>query len=138
MASAGPDTFMRRPNPVQNLRGWTPARGKDAATKAPHPVRWSHNTRTARRRFRCGGRDRQKRDMAYPGECRRSHIFFHACLRGWGRDGSLILANPTPIAKKEAIFSGGSTAFMPSPLGGRSGDVFVGSDRSTHAAATRL
>ena len=68
IAPAGPETFMRRPNPVQNLRGWTPARGTDAATKAPHPVRWSHNTRTALRRFRCGGRDRQKRDTAYPGD----------------------------------------------------------------------
>src|SRR5215510_1310702 len=76
MAPAGPDTFIRRPNQVQNLRGWTQARGKDAAMKAPHPVRWSHNTRTAFRRFRCGGRDRQKRDTAYPGECRRSHISF--------------------------------------------------------------
>src|SRR5215831_5805752 len=34
------------------------------------------------------------------------HTFlFHACLRGWGRYRSLILANPTQIAKKEAIFS---------------------------------
>src|SRR5215813_6107756 len=70
IAPAGPDPFIRRPNPVQSLRGWTPARGKESAKKAPHPVRWSHNTRTARRRFRCGGRDRQKRDTAYPGECR--------------------------------------------------------------------
>src|SRR5262249_29984418 len=82
MAPAGPDTFIRRPNQVQNLRGWTPARGKDAAMKAPHPVRWSHNTRTARRRVRCGGRDRPKRDTEYPGECRREHISF-PCVPPW-------------------------------------------------------
>ena len=41
IAPAGPDTFIRRPNQVQNLRGWTPARGKDSATKAGlRIVRW--------------------------------------------------------------------------------------------------
>src|SRR5215831_5889652 len=102
-SAAGPDPFIRRPNPVQNPRGWTPARGKDAAKTAPHPVRWSHNTRTARRRVRCGGRDKQKRDTAYPGECRREHISFPCVPPWWGRYGSLILANPTQIAKQEAI-----------------------------------
>src|SRR5215475_9720324 len=82
MAPARPDTFIRRPNRVQNLRGWTPARGKDSAMKAPHPVRWSHNTRTALRRLRCGSRDRQTRDTEYPGECRRSHISF-PCVPPW-------------------------------------------------------
>jgi hypothetical protein len=33
-----------------------------------------------------------------------STFLFHAFLLGWGRYGSLILANPTKIAKKEAIF----------------------------------
>src|SRR5215510_13646057 len=32
-----------------------------------------------------------------------STFLFHAFLRSWGRYGSLILANPTKIAKKEAI-----------------------------------
>src|SRR5262245_16193419 len=104
MAPAGPETFIRRPNQVQNLRGWTPARGKDAAMKAPHPVRWSHNTRTALRRVRCGGRDRQKRDTAYPGECRRSHISF-PCVPPWlGQIRIPYLSAPPKIAKKEAIF----------------------------------
>src|SRR5215510_12043860 len=139
IAPAGPDPFIRRPNPVQNLRGWTPARGKDAAKKAPHPVRWSHNTRTALRRFRCGGRDRQKRDTAYPGECRRSHISFPYVPPWVGKRRVPDLSEPHPDCQEGShFFSGGSTAFMPSPLGGHSGDVFVGSDRSTHAAATRL
>src|SRR5262245_51399032 len=33
-----------------------------------------------------------------------STFLFHAFLLGWGRDGSLILAPPPKIAKKEAIF----------------------------------
>ena len=130
IVSAGPDTFIRRPNPVQNLRGWTQARGKESATKVLHPVRWSHNMRTARRRFRCGGRDRQKRDTAYPGECRRSHITF-PCVPPWlGQIQVLYLSEPHPDCQEGShFFSGGSTAFMPSPLGGRSGDVLM-SDRT--------
>src|SRR5262245_63528928 len=139
MAPAGPETFMRRPNPVQNLRGWTQARGKDSATKVPHPVRWSHNMRTSLRRFRCDGRDRQKRDTAYPGEYRRSHISF-PCVPPWlGKRRVPYLSEPHPDCQEGSqFFCGGSTACMPSPRGGRSGDVFVGSDRSTHAAGIRL
>src|SRR5919198_6346745 len=37
------------------------------------------------------------------GECRRSHIAFPCVPPWWGRYGCLILANPTQIAKKEAI-----------------------------------
>src|SRR5262249_13887571 len=88
------------------------------------------NTRTARRRFRCGGRDRQKRDMAYPGECRRSHISF-PCVPPWlGKIQVPYLSEPHPDCQEGShFFSGGSTAFMPSPLGGRSGDVLM-SDRT--------
>src|SRR5262249_15369732 len=86
---------------------------------APHPVRWSHNTRTALRRFRCGGRDRQKRDTAYPGECRRSHIFF-PCVPPWvGKIQVPYLSEPHQDCQEGSrFFCGGSPAFMPSPLGG--------------------
>src|SRR5215475_7554336 len=104
MAPARPDTFIRRPNQVQNLRGWTPARGKDAAMKAPPPVRWSHTTRTALRRFRCGGRDRQKRDTEYPGECRRSHISF-PCVPPWlGKIRVPYLSEPHPDCQEGSHF----------------------------------
>jgi hypothetical protein len=103
MAPAGPDPCMRRPHPVHTLRGWTPARGTDAATTAPHPVRWSHHRRTARRRVHCGGRDRQTRGTAYPGAGRRAHISLPGVPPWWGRDGCLLVANPTPIAKQDAI-----------------------------------
>src|SRR5262249_420715 len=124
MAPAGPDSFIRRPHLVHNLRGWTPARGTDAATKAPHPVRWSHNRRTARRRVRCGGRDRQKRDTEYPGECRREHISF-PCVPPWvGKIRVPYLSEPHHDCQEGShFFIWGSTAFMQSPLGVRSGCV---------------
>ena len=66
-------------------------------------------------------------------------FFFHACFLGWGRYGSLILANSTQIAKKEAMFSMGvplrSCRLRWGAFGRR---VDVGSAISTHAAATRL
>src|SRR5262249_30099646 len=48
------------------------------------------------RRVRCGGRDRQKRDTAYPGECRRSHISF-PCVPPWvGKRRTPYLSEPHP------------------------------------------
>src|SRR5215471_2971772 len=37
-------------------------------------------------------------------------FLFHAFLLGWGRYGSLILANPPKIAKQEAIFCMGTSS----------------------------
>ena len=63
-----PHAFMRHPSRVHNLLSSRQGMGKDGAKKAHLPVHWPHNTHTHLRRFRCGGRDRQKRDTAYPGD----------------------------------------------------------------------
>src|SRR5215475_441347 len=52
-ASRQASTFMRLPNPVQNPRELTKARGRDVQRKTPLPVHCSHNTRKYRLRFRC-------------------------------------------------------------------------------------
>src|SRR5262249_15369731 len=66
-------------------------------------------------------------------------FFFHACLLGWGRYRSLILANPTKIAKKVAGSSVGVPLRSCRLRWGAFGiHVHVGSDISTHSEETRL
>src|SRR4030095_709568 len=71
-----------------------------------------------------------KRDTAYPGECRRSHISF-PCVPPWeGQRRVPDLSEPHPDCQEGShFFSGGSTARGPSPRGGRSEDVWC-SDRT--------
>ena len=103
IAPAGPDTFIRRPNQVQNPRAGHKRGGKIPQRK--HLIPFVGRTiRASLLRFRCGGRDRQSGTWNIQEDAADSTFLFHAFLLGWGRYGSLILANPTQIAKKEAIF----------------------------------
>ena len=74
-----PAAFRRHPPRVPHRRSSRLGMGKDGAKQAPLPIRLSHNIRTDLRRFRCGGRGRQKRDTEYQAECHREHISF-ACV----------------------------------------------------------